>query len=186
MNRKYRIPKKLLEDYKDDICFMVDCDKVYMQEVKPRVVWVKPLIYEVNIDDTKDIIEALLNEPIDPKAPYFGTCEEAKARIELEIKLPQVVNKGKKRIAKLRQASSTLLLTKGKGDDVEEDEVEEAKFEEEEPIRNTCKVIITQPTKSSTILFTRRESRLRTNLNYVRRIPRKLFSRNLHLNLRKN
>ena len=60
---------------------MVDCDKVYIHVVKPRVAWVKPLDYEVNIDDTKDIIEALLNEPMDPKATYFGTYEEAKAKI---------------------------------------------------------------------------------------------------------
>ena len=50
--------------------------------------WVKPLDYKVNIDETKDIIEALINEPTNPKAPYFGTYDEAKARIELEIKLP--------------------------------------------------------------------------------------------------
>ena len=28
MNNKFRIPKKLVEDYKDDVCFMVDSDKV--------------------------------------------------------------------------------------------------------------------------------------------------------------
>ena len=48
----------------------------------------KPLGYEVNIDETKDIIEALINEPVNPRTAYFGTYEEAKARIELEIKLP--------------------------------------------------------------------------------------------------
>ena len=63
--------------------------------------WVKPLDYEVNIDDTKDIIEALLNESIDPKATHFGTYDKFKARIELEIKLPQAVSKGKKRIEKI-------------------------------------------------------------------------------------
>ena len=88
MNNRFRIPKKLVDDYKDDIFFMVDCDKVYIQAVRPRIVWVKPLGYEVNIDETKDIIEALINEPVDPKATYFGTYDEAKARIELEIKLP--------------------------------------------------------------------------------------------------
>ena len=31
------------------------------------------------------MIEALLNEPVDPKATYFGTYEEAKVRIKLEI-----------------------------------------------------------------------------------------------------
>ena len=64
----------------------------------------KTLPDEVNIDETKDIIEALINVPDDPKAPYFGTYEEAKARIELNIKLPQVVNKGRKRMAKMQLA----------------------------------------------------------------------------------
>ena len=76
-----------MEDYKDDICFMVDSDRVYIQVVKSKIVWVKPLPYDVNIDETKDIIEALINEPIDPNPLYFGTYDEAKARIELEIKL---------------------------------------------------------------------------------------------------
>ena len=88
MNNRFRIPAKLVEDYKEDICFMVDCDKVYIQAVKPRVAWVKPLPYELNIDDARDIIEALINEPVDPKLPAFGTYDEAKVRIELEIKLP--------------------------------------------------------------------------------------------------
>ena len=67
---------------------MVDSDRVYIYIVKPRVVWVKPLPYEVNIDETKEIIESLVNQPIDPKEPYFGTYEEEKVGIELEIKLP--------------------------------------------------------------------------------------------------
>ena len=56
--------------------------------MKPRVVCVKPLPYEVNIDEKKNVIETLVNEPIDPKAPFFGIYDEAKARIEVEIKLP--------------------------------------------------------------------------------------------------
>ena len=103
MNNRYQIPKKLVEDYKDDVRFMVDSDKVYIQTIRPRIAWLKPRGYEVNIDETKDIIEALINEPVDPKVAYFGTCDEAKAQIELEIKLPRVVNKGKKRITKLKQ-----------------------------------------------------------------------------------
>jgi len=30
MNNRYQIPKKHVGDYKDDICFMVDSDKVYI------------------------------------------------------------------------------------------------------------------------------------------------------------
>jgi len=88
MNNRYWIPKKLVEYYKDDKYFMVDSDKVYIQEVMPRIACVKPLGYKVNIDETKDIIEALVNEPVDPRVPYFGTYDEVKSRIELEIKIP--------------------------------------------------------------------------------------------------
>lgn len=100
MNNRYRIPKKLLQDCKDDICFIVDYDRAYIQAARLRVASDKPLEYEVNIDDTKDIIEAMLNELVDRKAPYFGTYVKAKAIIEHEIKLSQVVNKEIKRIAK--------------------------------------------------------------------------------------
>ena len=33
MNKKFKISKKLVEDYKDDICFMVDSDKVYFKQL---------------------------------------------------------------------------------------------------------------------------------------------------------
>ena len=61
--------------------FLVDCDKAHIQEVRPRVAWVKPLPYEINIDEARDIIEALVNEPAIPNIPPFGTYEEAKKRI---------------------------------------------------------------------------------------------------------
>ena len=96
MNNRFRIPKKLVIDYHDDVCFKVDYENVYIQVVKLRNVWVKPLGYEVHIDETKDIIEELINESINPKATYFGTYEEAKTRIELQIKLPQTVNKAER------------------------------------------------------------------------------------------
>ena len=72
---------------------MVDSDKVYIQEIRPRIAWVKPLGYEVNIAEKKDIIDALVNEPFDPKAAYLWTYDEAKAKIELEIKLPNFIIK---------------------------------------------------------------------------------------------
>lgn len=76
-----------------------------MRAVRSRVARVKPLEYKVNIDDTKDIIEALLNELVDPKATYYGTYDEVKERIDLEIKLSQAVNKGKKRVEKLLKST---------------------------------------------------------------------------------
>ena len=154
MNNKFRIPPKLVEDYKDDVCFMVDYDRVYIQAVRPRVAWVKPLPYELNIDDVRDIIEALINEPMDPKLPAFGTYDEAKVRIELEIKLPQAISKGNRKIEKLKTDTGPLMLTEGKGEDVEgeESEKEEEIEKEAEPKKKKGNVIITKPQA----IFTRR------------------------------
>jgi hypothetical protein len=49
-------------------------------------------------------------------------------------------------------------------EDEAEGEAEETKFEEEKPIRKKGKVIITKPTKSSNVVFTRRTSRSRKKL----------------------
>ena len=134
---------------------------MYIQVVRPRVAWVKPLPYEVNIDEAKDIIEALVNEPIDPKLPVFGTYEEAKSRIELNIKIPQAINIGKKRVAKLETVEGPPIIIKVKGKD-EEDEPEDDEEEsekEEEPERKKGKVIITKPQKPTTAVFTRRSKK---------------------------
>ena len=114
---------------------MVDSDRVYIQVVRPRIVWVKPLPYEVNIDETKEIIEALINEPINPKETIFGTYDKAKARIEVEIKLPQELNKSKMRISKLKIKNAPLMITEGKGEDEEDSKKEDESEKEGEPIR---------------------------------------------------
>ena len=48
------------------------------------------------------------------------------------------------------------MLTKGKGEDVEEAKDEEELEKEEEIVKKKGKVIITKPPKWSTIVFTRR------------------------------
>lgn len=47
MQNRFRIPKQLVDDYEQDIFFLVDCDKVHIQVVRPRITWVRPLGYEV-------------------------------------------------------------------------------------------------------------------------------------------
>ena len=160
MNNRFKIPPKLVEDYKDDVCFMVDYDRVYRQAVRPRVAWVKPLPYEVNIDETRDIIEALVNEPVDPNLPIFGTYEEEKSIIKLSIKIPQALSRGKKRAAKLKTTEGPLMITKGKGEHEDDpNDIEEESEKEEEPVRKKGEVIITKPPKPFTIVFTRRSKK---------------------------
>ena len=37
IKNRFKIPKNIVEDYEKDIYFMVDCEKVYIQAIKPRV-----------------------------------------------------------------------------------------------------------------------------------------------------
>ena len=113
---------------------------------------------KINIDEAKDIIEALINEPAIPGIPPFGTYEEAKKRIELSIKIPQAISKGKKRVAKLKTAEGPLMLTEGKGEDDESDESDESE-KVVEPPKKKGKVIITKPQKQPTTVFIRRTRR---------------------------
>lgn len=159
MDNRFRIPPKLVKDYKDDICFMVDCDKVYIQAAIPRVAWVKPLPYEINIDEARDIIEALINEPAIPNTPAFGTYDEAKARIELEIKLPKAITSTKRKAAKT-------------------EETEEESEEEAETPKKKGKVVITKP-KPRTAVFTRRTRKGQKESEVVFRRPPPTFEEKL-------
>ena len=82
MHNRYRIPGKLVEEFEKKIFFLVDCDKVHIQVVKPRIAWVKPLPQEIELYKIGEIIKALLDELEDKKVAYFHTYEEAKERIE--------------------------------------------------------------------------------------------------------
>ena len=53
------------------------------------------------------------------------------------------------------------MLIEGKGEDEEVED--EEKLEEEESLKKNCKVIITKPTKTSTVVFNRKSSRKKTN-----------------------
>lgn len=47
MKKRVRIPKSLVEKYIDDICFIVETKKTYIEAIKPRVMYVELLGYEV-------------------------------------------------------------------------------------------------------------------------------------------
>ncbi|GLJ16550.1 hypothetical protein SUGI_0283180 [Cryptomeria japonica] len=127
------------------------------QAAIPRVAWVKPLPYEINIDEARDIIEALINEPAIPNTPAFGTYDEAKARIELEIKLPKATTSTKRKAAK-----------------TEESEEES----EEETSKKKGKVVITKP-KPKTAVFTRKTRRGQKESEILFRRPPPTFEEKL-------
>ncbi|GLJ11508.1 hypothetical protein SUGI_0169290 [Cryptomeria japonica] len=125
----------------------------------PRVAWVKPLPYEINIDEARDIIEALINEPAIPNTPVFGTYDEAKARIELENKLPKATTSTKRKAAKTEES-------------------EEESEEETETSKKKGKVVITKP-KPRTAAFTRRTRKGQKESEVIFRRPPPTFEEKL-------
>ena len=62
MKQRMRIPVSLVEKHVKDIFFLVDIDYTYIQAVIPRVRWLRPLGYELDVDQASIAIIALLVE----------------------------------------------------------------------------------------------------------------------------
>ena len=65
MKQRLRILVSLVEKHVNDICFLVDIDFTYIQAAIPRVRWLRPLGYEINVDKTFAAITTLLAEEMD-------------------------------------------------------------------------------------------------------------------------
>ena len=57
MKERSRIPMSLVEKHAKDVFFLVDLDITYVQVVLPRVRWLRPLPYEVDVDETSTAIK---------------------------------------------------------------------------------------------------------------------------------
>ncbi|GLJ48001.1 hypothetical protein SUGI_1013710 [Cryptomeria japonica] len=110
-------------------------------------------------DEARDIIEALINEPAIPNTPAFGTYDEAKARIELENKLPKATTSTKRKAAKTEES-------------------EEESEEETETSKKKGKVVITKP-KPKTAVFTRKTRKGQKESEILFRRPPPTFEEKL-------
>ena len=55
-----------------DVCFLVDVDYTYIQAAVPKVRWLRPLPYEIDVDDASAPITTLLAEELGKEATYLG------------------------------------------------------------------------------------------------------------------
>ena len=62
MKKRMRIPIFLAEQHINDICILVDIDHTYIQVVVPRVKCLRPLGYELYVDEASTSITTLLTE----------------------------------------------------------------------------------------------------------------------------
>ena len=82
---------------------MVDIDYTYIQVVIPRVRWLRPLGYELDVDQPSATITTLLAEEIDKAAKHFGTYDIVKSRVVIDLKKTTVVKKKDKLIKKIKK-----------------------------------------------------------------------------------
>ena len=123
-----------------------------MQASTPRVRWLRPLGYEINVDEASTTITALLAEEIDKSAKIFGNYEMVKSKITMELQIASTHKKKDKLVKKLKskfgegekeeeekeedeekeQAQEPLAPIQGMREDKEEQEIEGSKEEEAE------------------------------------------------------
>ena len=80
----------------------------------------RPLGYEINVDEASVAITTLLSEEMDKEAKPFGTYDIIKSRVEIDLKTALAMKKKEKLVKKLKARL-------GMEDDEEDDEEEEAK-----------------------------------------------------------
>ena len=71
MKERLRILISLVEKHYNDVCFLVDVDYTFVQATTPRVRWLRPLGYEINVDEAYVTITTLLVEEVDKRAKIF-------------------------------------------------------------------------------------------------------------------
>ena len=81
MKKILRILVSLVEKHYDHVFFLVDVDYTFVQAATPRVRWVRPLGYEINVDKASAAIRVLLAKEVDKDVKSFGNYELAKSKI---------------------------------------------------------------------------------------------------------
>ena len=128
MKQRLRIPISLVEKCVNDICFLVDINFTYIQAAIPRVRWLRPLGYEINVDEASAAITTLLAKEMDKEEKPSGTYDIVKSRVEIDLKTTSTMKKKEKMVKKLKARL-------GVDDDEEDDEEEEV--EEQVPLAIT-------------------------------------------------
>ena len=102
MKGRMRILVSLVEKHKNDIFFLVDIEFTYIQATLPRVRWLRPLAYEIDVDEALVAIIALLAKDFDKEAKHFGTYDIVKSRVNTDLKIAFSIRKKDKIIKKLK------------------------------------------------------------------------------------
>ena len=109
----------MVEKNVNDVCFLVDIDYTYIQVSIPRVRWIRPLGYEINIDEASIKIKTFIAEEIDKNAPHFGTYDVVRSKVDMELKTTSTLKKKDKLVKKLKAKFGEDTIEEVMGEDVE-------------------------------------------------------------------
>ena len=113
---------------------IVDIDFTYIQVVIPRVRWLRPLGYELDVEQASAAITELLAEETDKATQHFGTYDVVKSRVVTDLKTTSATKRNDKLVKKLKNKFRVDLGEAGTIEEAEEtsdDDGDEDKGEDE-------------------------------------------------------
>lgn len=90
MNKRIRLSQEIVNKYKDDICFVIKKDEIWMKVVIPRTIWVIEMGYETDDHIIETYAKALLEAPNKPKEEVFGSVETIESQIQSKKRVKKV------------------------------------------------------------------------------------------------
>ena len=102
LKERLRIPVSLVEKHYDDVCFLMDIDYTFVKATTPRVRWLRPLDYEINVDEASTTITTLFVEVVEKTTKVFGNYEMVKSKITMELNSTSALKKKEKIVKKLK------------------------------------------------------------------------------------
>lgn len=80
----------------------MDANYTFVQAATPQVRWLRPLGYEINVDEASATIKASLVEDVDKNAKEFGNYELAKSKITMELEKTSIIKRKDKLVKTLK------------------------------------------------------------------------------------
>lgn len=90
MNARVRLSQEIVNKYKDDICFVIKKDEIWMEAVIQRTIWVTKMGYEIGDHIIETYAKALLEAPKEPKEEVFGSVETIENQIQSKKRVKKV------------------------------------------------------------------------------------------------
>ena len=132
MKQRLRIPFFLVGQHITNIFFLVDIDYTYIQAALSRVRWLRPLGYDLDVDEASVAIIALRVEEIDKASKPFGTYDVVKSKVEMELKTTSIVKRKDKLVRKIKKKFGADIERETGVAEEEEEEENDSEEEEEQ------------------------------------------------------